>query len=141
MLLTTQYLEEADRLADAVVIIDGGRIVASGTPDDLKARIGGDRLEVVAVPGDDPNRLARTLEGLGSGPVSLQPGGRVVVPVAQRADVLSVLPALLADGGTRISELSLRRPSLDDVFLSLTGHARDPEAADADARPTRRASA
>src|SRR5215471_15041910 len=83
LLLTTQYLEEAERLADAIVVLDRGRVIASGTPGELKARAGGDRLELQAVPGGDPRPLARALAGLGTGPPTVDArAGRVVLPVS-----------------------------------------------------------
>jgi ABC-2 type transport system ATP-binding protein len=126
VLLTTQYLEEADRLADAVVVLDQGRVLAAGTPAQLKARLGGDRLELQAIPGEDPARLATALAGLGSGPPQVDAeGARVIVPVANGASILAELGDRLAANHLRVADLALRRPSLDDVFLTLTG-ASDP---------------
>jgi ABC-2 type transport system ATP-binding protein len=143
LLLTTQYMEEADRLADTIVVIDQGRVVASGTADQLKARVGGDRLELHAPQGDDPRDLARALAGLGSGPPTVDAAtGRVVLPVDDGPALLAELAARLAASGLRVADLALRRPTLDDVFLALTGHPgsgtthaddaqRDPPAEDA----------
>jgi ABC-2 type transport system ATP-binding protein len=126
VLLTTQYLEEADRLADAVVVLDQGRVLAAGTPAQLKARLGGDRLELQAIPGEDPVRLATALAGLGSGPPQVDAeGARVIVPVANGPSILAELGDRLAANHLRVADLALRRPSLDDVFLTLTG-ASDP---------------
>jgi ABC-2 type transport system ATP-binding protein len=126
VLLTTQYLEEADRLADAVVVLDQGRVLAAGTPAQLKARLGGDRLELQAIPGEDPARLATALAGLGSGPPQVDAeGARVIVPVANGPSILAELGDRLAANHLRVADLALRRPSLDDVFLTLTG-ASDP---------------
>jgi daunorubicin resistance ABC transporter ATP-binding subunit len=124
VLLTTQYLEEADRLADHIVVLDNGIIIAEGTSGELKARVGGDRLELLAAPGTDARQLAQALTGLGSGPphVDIQLG-RVVLPVTDGPGVLPQVAARLAEGGWQISDLVLRRPSLDDVFLTLTGAA------------------
>jgi daunorubicin resistance ABC transporter ATP-binding subunit len=122
IVLTTQYLEEADRLADAVVVLDHGRVIATGTTEQLKARVGGDRLELRAAPGTDPRALATAMAGLGSAPATIDTGtGQVVVPVTDGPAILPAVAARLADGGLRVSDLTLRRPSLDDVFLSLTG--------------------
>lgn len=123
LLLTTQYMEEADRLADDVVVIDHGRVVAAGTPGELKARVGGDRLEVQALPGDDPGRLARVLTPVGSGPPAIDAAGRIVLPVGDGPAVLADVAARLAAAGIGIADLALRRPTLDDVFLALTSEA------------------
>jgi ABC-2 type transport system ATP-binding protein len=122
LLLTTQDMDEAERLADGIVVIDRGRVIARGTPAELKAQVGGDRLELQAAPGADPRPLAHALAGLGSG----RPGvdirtGRVVVPVTDGPEVLAELARRLATSGLRVAELALRRPSLEDVFLVLTG--------------------
>jgi ABC-2 type transport system ATP-binding protein len=123
LLLTTQYMEEADRLADAIVVIDKGRVVATGTADQLKARVGGNRLELHTRKGNDPSDLARALAGLGSGPPTVDAAaGRVVLPVDDGPALLPELATRLAASGLPVAELALRRPTLDDVFLALTGH-------------------
>jgi len=135
LLLTTQYMEEADRLADAIVVIDKGRVVATGTADQLKARVGGNRLELHARQGNDPSDLARALAGLGSGPPTVDAAaGRVVLPVDDGPDLLAELATRLAASGLRVADLALRRPTLNDVFFALTGrpgsattHADDAE--------------
>jgi daunorubicin resistance ABC transporter ATP-binding subunit len=121
LLLTTQYLEEADRLADAVAVLDKGQVITAGTPTQLKARVGGDRLELQALPGDDPARLAAALTGLGSGPPQVDgEAARVVVPVANGPSILPELAARLAANDLGVADLALRQPTLDDVFLTLT---------------------
>ncbi|MGV9314348.1 ATP-binding cassette domain-containing protein [Streptomyces sp. NPDC003691] len=116
-LLTTQYLEEADRLAHRIAVIDGGRVVAEGTADGLKGRIGAERLELSFAPADLP--LAH---GLFTGGVRWT-GGTVSVPVDGAADVLRLLNRAAAHGAEVVS-MALLRPSLDDVFAELTGAGR-----------------
>jgi daunorubicin resistance ABC transporter ATP-binding subunit len=123
VLLTTQYLEEADRFADQVLVLDHGRVIAAGTPQELKSQVGGERLELQAAPGSDPKPLAAAMAGLGSGaPVVDADTGRVLVAVTDGPAVLPEVAARLAAGGLRVSDLALRRPTLDDVFLALTDH-------------------
>jgi daunorubicin resistance ABC transporter ATP-binding subunit len=122
LLLTTQYLEEADRLADTIAVLDSGHVIASGTVAQLKARVGGDRLELRAPPGDDPAPLAALLAGVGSGrPLVDADSGSVLVPVSDGPSVLPEIAARLATSGLKVADLALRRPTLDDVFLTLTG--------------------
>jgi len=133
VLLTTQYLEEADQIADQVAVIDTGRVIAQGTPAELKARFGGDRLELQAPPGASLDRLAGAVAGLGSGPaVREESTGRLILPVASGAAVLPELARRLAAAGLAVADLTLRRSTLDDVFLSLTGRppALTPDRAD-----------
>jgi daunorubicin resistance ABC transporter ATP-binding subunit len=128
VLLTTQYLEEADRLADTIVVLDQGRLIASGTAEQLKTQLGGDRLELRPAPGGDPHALAAAMAGLGTGEPTIGPDEQVVVPVADGPAILPEVAARLARCGLRVSDLALRRPSLDDVFLTLTGQPTQPSA-------------
>jgi daunorubicin resistance ABC transporter ATP-binding subunit len=122
VLLTTQYLEEADRMADQIVVLDQGRVIATGTAEQLKTRVGGDRLELTAPPGTDPQPLAAAMAGLGTGEPRVDvEAGTVVIPVADGPGVLPEVAARLSAAGLRISDLALRRPTLEDVFLTLTG--------------------
>lgn len=121
LLLTTQYLEEADRLADTIVVLDTGTVIAAGTPAQLKAQVGGDRLELHAPPGAHPAPLADALAGLGTAPPTVDTDtGRVTLPVADGPAVLPDVAARLSTAGLRVADLTLRRPTLDDVFLALT---------------------
>jgi ABC-2 type transport system ATP-binding protein len=131
VLLTTQYLDEADQLAQRVVIVDHGRVIADGTPGELKSRAGRDVVEVRATRGDDLGPLAEALAALGVDAPRVDTGTkRVTVPVAAgRAAIADAVRAV--DGlGVEVDDIGLRRPTLDEVFLTLTG--RSPEDADED---------
>jgi ABC-2 type transport system ATP-binding protein len=143
LLLTTQYMEEAERLADSIVVIDHGRVIASGTPTELKAMIGGDRLELQTLPGGDPQPLAQALTGLGTRPPVVDArAGRVLLPVTNGPELLAELAGRLATSGLRVADLALRRPSLEDVFLTLTSQpaTRAAPAPPAGTEPSARAS-
>jgi ABC-2 type transport system ATP-binding protein len=118
--LTTQYLEEADALADRVGIIARGRIVAEGTPTDLKRSVGSDLIIVKAQPGDGERitKILESVEGLGSIEVA---GDEVVISVANGAKAITPVAVALSDGGIVVEGLTLRTPTLDDVFLHVTG--------------------
>jgi oleandomycin transport system ATP-binding protein len=130
VLLTTQYLEEADQLADDIVVIDHGKVIAEGTPDELKTQAGGQVLEVRPVTPADHVTVSRVISELaGSTPQVVD--GLVTAPITDP----TVLPAVvrrLDEVGVVVSELSLRKSSLDEVFFVLTGHRTDEPADDAD---------
>jgi ABC-2 type transport system ATP-binding protein len=132
LLLTTQYLEEADRLADRVAVIDRGNMIAEGTPDALKQRVGGDVLEVRATRSADLERVVDLLAGLGLGqPVADVRDQRVTLPTEGRVETLFAATRRIQDAGVAVTDIGIRRPSLDDVFLTLTS----PEGARAPERP------
>jgi ABC-2 type transport system ATP-binding protein len=129
LLLTTQYLEEADELADSIVVIDHGRIIAGGTADELKSRVGGERIEVVAHRRDDLTRATEILRVAGEGEVSLDEHTReLMVHTTGGARALVQVVRALDEAGIQIDDIGLRRPTLDDVFLALTGHAAEADA-------------
>lgn len=118
VLLTTQYLEEADQLADRISLVDGGRVAAEGTADELKARVGGDRIDVVVRDGAQLDRAAALLDG---GSVT-DPDRRMVgAPAPDRMATLSRTVRVLEEAGVEAEDIAVRRPTLDEVFLSLTG--------------------
>lgn len=124
LLLTTQYLEEADLLADDIIVIDHGRIIAQGTADQLKAQVGGERIEVTVSEGADLNKAAKLLTPLGvAAPVLSEHQRTLLMPVSGGVSVLREALKVLDDEGVSIDDAGLRRPTLDDVFLTLTGHA------------------
>jgi ABC-2 type transport system ATP-binding protein len=128
VLLTTQYLDEADRLASRITVIDQGRSIADDTPDGLKNLVGGDRVEVqVAERADIPRAVkvvARVCEGE---PEADEETLRVHAPVTDRVAALTEVARTLQDEGVAVEDIGLRRPSLDDVFLRLTGHRTSAE--------------
>jgi ABC-2 type transport system ATP-binding protein len=121
VLLTTQYLDEADQLADDIKVIAGGRLIASGSPAELKAEIGGDHLDVVLRDADRTAEAAAILARLSGHDVHTDPESRrVSAPVDDRIAVLTDLIRALDAGGIEVEDLALRRPTLDEVFLRLT---------------------
>ncbi|MFD6609281.1 ATP-binding cassette domain-containing protein [Micromonospora chalcea] len=122
VLLTTQYLDEADQLADRVCVLDAGRVIAEGAPDALKSRLGGDRIELVVRDAADLATAASRLRAVARAEPAVDPDRRAVsAQVGDRAGALTeVLRALDADG-VGVADIALRRPTLDEVFLQLTG--------------------
>ncbi|HEV8164426.1 MAG TPA: ATP-binding cassette domain-containing protein [Actinomycetota bacterium] len=138
LLLTTQYLEEADRLADRISVIDLGRVIAEGTSDQLKSRVGGDLLALRVADRAAAGTAAEAIAGLGSGaPQVVSETGEVSLPVAEGASILVEVVRRLDAAGVGISDLALRRPTLDDVFLALTGHAAEQASEDDRDTPAR----
>ncbi|TDV50965.1 ATP-binding cassette domain-containing protein [Actinophytocola oryzae] len=126
VLLTTQYLEEADQLADTILVIDHGRVIASGTADHLKGEVGGERLEIVVGEQAEVETARRVLAAVGSGePTVDQHARRVQVVVDAGAKSLVEALRRLDVEGVTVLDVGLHRPTLDDVFLSLTGHATE----------------
>jgi daunorubicin resistance ABC transporter ATP-binding subunit len=122
LLLTTQYLEEADRLASQVAVIDGGVVVAEGSPDQLKAKAGEDRLTLSLAPGADAAIAVAALSAHASGPVAIGAEGlRLTAAVPARDGITTDLVRALDGAGIGVTDITVRRPSLDDVFLALTG--------------------
>jgi len=126
VLLTTQYLDEADQLADDIVVIDHGKVIAQGTADVLKDQVGGDRVEVVVRDATQLAAAGAALASLASGAASLDEDRRsVTVPVSGGTGTMLEALRSLDAAGIALDDIALRRPTLDDVFLSLTGHAAE----------------
>lgn len=128
LLLTTQYLEEADILADDIVVIDHGKVIARGTADQLKAQVGGERLEITVTDSAQLDTVATLMAPLGAGAAVLDPHRRsMIMPVSGGVAVLREALGRIDAAGVGVDDAGLRRPTLDDVFLSLTGHAATTE--------------
>ena len=126
VLLTTQYLEEADQLADDIVVVDHGRVIAQGTPEGLKAQVGGQVLELRPARAEELDAVHRLVAEVSGPGAERTANGLVSVPVRD----VALMPAVvrrLEEAGLAVSELSLRGSSLDEVFLTLTGHRAEPE--------------
>jgi ABC-2 type transport system ATP-binding protein len=126
VLLTTQYLEEADQLANQIVVVDRGQVIARGTADELKAQVGGERLEVTVARGSDFDAAVRSLNPYAASDLTVDAERRrVLVPVSGGSRLLATVIRDLDSAGVQLDDLALRRPTLDDVFLTLTGHAAE----------------
>ena len=128
VLLTTQYLEEADRLADSISIIDSGRVIAEGTADQLKASVGGQRVAVTLVDESDAAAARAILQRHGTADATSDGARTLIVPVAEGAPALASIMAEAATAGIALHDAGMRRPTLDDVFLQLTGHTAETDA-------------
>jgi ABC-2 type transport system ATP-binding protein len=131
VLLTTQYLDEADRLADTIAVIDHGRVIAEGTSDQLKDRVGGERLEVHLEEGADPEAAIRALAPLADEPPVAE-DGTVRLPLSARSGAIVAAVRALDQAGVGVDDIGIRRPTLDDVFIVLTGRGAEEAEAEAE---------
>ena len=122
VLLTTQYLEEADELADQISVIDSGKLIAEGTSDELKQQMGGDVLVVTPVDRDAVAKAAEIITSITGSEARVNTVGEISAPVSNKVETLVNVAAALDDAALELAEIAVQRPSLDDVFLSLTGN-------------------
>ena len=138
LLLTTQYLEEADELANTIAVVDHGKIIARGTADELKSQVGGERIEVVVHERADTERAVGLIRPFGVGDAVIDAHTRkLTLPSTGGAQSLVQVVGALTEAGIVIDDIGVRRPTLDDVFLSLTGHAAELGASDDDEAPAK----
>jgi ABC-2 type transport system ATP-binding protein len=126
VLLTTQYLDEADRLADRIAVIDQGRVIEEGTPDELKSRVGGERLEVTLESYDQEPAAIEALAPLADERPKCE-HGILVMPLSRDRGGIAEAVRRLDAASVAIADIAVRRPTLDDVFIVLTGHAAEPQ--------------
>jgi ABC-2 type transport system ATP-binding protein len=131
VLLTTQYLDEADRLADSIAVIDHGRVIAEGTSDQLKDRVGGERLEVTLGDGASTEAAIEALVPLAEDRPKCE-AGVLALPLSRGRGGIAEAVRRLDDAGVGIDDIAVHRPTLDDVFITLTGHAAEPEEEEAE---------
>jgi ABC-2 type transport system ATP-binding protein len=126
VLLTTQYLEEADQLENRIVVLDHGNVIAKGTSNELKSQVGGDRIEIVVESVGDVSNAAALIQEFGSAPAITEDLTKtILLPVAGGSTAIVNIVRKLDENKISIADIALRRPTLDDVFLSLTGHATE----------------
>jgi ABC-2 type transport system ATP-binding protein len=128
VLLTTHYLDEADQLADQISVIDQGRVIADGTPSQLKSKIGGDRIDIVLRDSDELAAAAALVERVSNDEVEIdRDNRRVSAAISNRVATMTEVLRALEDAGITAEDVGLRQPTLDEVFLQLTGHRTDEE--------------
>ena len=132
VLLTTQYLDEADRLADSIAVIDHGEVIAEGTSDELKSRVGGEKLEVTLDDADQRRLAIDTLTPISGDEAPTCDGPIVRMPMRRELGGIAEAVRRLDGAGVGIADIAVRRPTLDDVFMVLTGHAAEQENGEGD---------
>jgi len=126
VLLTTQYLEEADQLAHRICMLKEGRVIAEGTPDELKSVVGGDWLDIVLRSGVEPATVAQIVKPVATGSIRIDTQvNRISIPITDRTRALVTVARVLSEAGIEPEDLALRRPTLDEVFLHLTGSTKE----------------
>jgi ABC-2 type transport system ATP-binding protein len=129
LLLTTQYLDEADQLADRIAVIDGGKVIAEGAPTELKASMGGQRLLITLAEGSDASAAAAALRPFTTASIIPNEGDRLIeAPVTATDGLATEVVRALDEAGVKVNDIAVRSASLDDVFLTLTGHKAEADA-------------
>ena len=138
LLLTTQYLEEADQLAKRIVVLDHGNVIAQGTANELKSQVGGDRIVLDVTHTESAQKAFDVLTQLASEPGTVDTHtGKIVIPVSGGSAAIVSAVRILDENKIEIADIALRRPTLDDVFLSLTGRVTESENTEAPAQSRR----